>query len=240
MSARLLHDFQRRILERERRFSAATLAQTCIRKIVSCTPRIAPSISISANFPRTTIILDRCLTMRRAIIHPGWTSRGDPWALVTVSSLKQDDIAIVQAALAGLSTLPLRVLVTAGPHAIQVLGPLPRNARLEQYVQHGPVLTKARLMISHAGHGSVMRALWHGVPMVLIPWGRDQGGVAAGATHLGVTEVVAKADISAERVADAARSALDDDKMAARIAAVSLRLRAMNPVNVACGLVERL
>jgi UDP:flavonoid glycosyltransferase YjiC (YdhE family) len=172
--------------------------------------------------------------------YPSWLDEpGNPWALVTVSSLKQDDIAIARAALAGLSTLPLRVLVTAGPHAAQALGELPQNARVEQYVQHGPVLTKARLMVSHAGHGSVMRALWHGVPMVLVPWGRDQGGVADRAAHLGVAKVIAKADVSAKRMADAARSALGDDAMAAKIAIVSLRLRAMDPVHTACGLIAQ-
>jgi UDP:flavonoid glycosyltransferase YjiC (YdhE family) len=173
--------------------------------------------------------------------YPSWLDEpGDPWALVTVSSLKQDDIAIARAALAGLSTLPLRVLVTIGPHSGEALGTLPQNARIEQYVPHGPVLTKSRLMVSHAGHGSVMRALWHGVPMVLIPWGRDQGGVAARATHLGVAEVVAKLDVSAERLTAAAQLVLNDDAMAAQVASVSSRLRAMDPLETACRLLARL
>ena len=172
---------------------------------------------------------------------PSWLDEpGNPWALVTVSSHKQDDIAIARAALAGLSNLPLRVVVTAGPHAALTVGPLPRNARVEQYVPHGAILTKARLMVSHAGHGSVMRALWHAVPMVLVPWGRDQSGVAARAAHLGVAKVVTKSELSAEQVAYAARSALDDDTMAAKVASISLRLRAMEPVDTACTMVARL
>jgi UDP:flavonoid glycosyltransferase YjiC (YdhE family) len=63
--------------------------------------------------------------------YPSWLDEpGDPWALMTVSSLKQDDVKIARAALAGLSTLPLRVLVTAGPHAGQALGTVNKDGRL--------------------------------------------------------------------------------------------------------------
>jgi MGT family glycosyltransferase len=173
--------------------------------------------------------------------HPAWLDQpGDPWALVTVSSLKQDDIVIAKAALAGLSALPLRILVTVGPHARRALGPLPPNARVEQFVPHGSVLAKARLMVSHAGHGSVMRALWHAVPMVLIPWARDQGGVAARAENLGVAKVVSKAEIDPRTVAEAAHAVLRDKKMAAMVSRVSSRLRQSDPVGTACDLVERL
>ena len=49
-----------------------------------------------------------------------------------------------------------------------------RMEPLEQTVSHSAVLERGVLMVSHAGHGSVMKALWHGRPMVLVPWGRDQ------------------------------------------------------------------
>jgi len=51
-------------------------------------------------------------------------------------------------------------------------------------------LANSRLVISHAGHGIVMKALYHGVPMILVPWGRDQPGVAARAEALGVATVI--------------------------------------------------
>ena len=129
--------------------------------------------------------------------------------------------------------------MTAGPHAEQALGDLPQNARVEQYVQHGPVLTKARF-------DGEPRRTWFGNARTMArrpdgtgSWGRDQGGVADRAAHLGVAKVITKADVSAKRMADAARSALGDDTMAAKIASVSLRLRAMDPVNTACGLIAQ-
>jgi len=108
--------------------------------------------------------------------------------------------------IAGLAGVPARILATVGPHVREALGPLTPNARVEQFVPHSAVLTRARLMVGHAGHGSVMRALWHGVPMVLVPWGRDQGGVAARASHLGVAAVVRPDALTPERIRMAALS----------------------------------
>lgn len=107
---------------------------------------------------------------------PGYLNdSGDPWALVTLSSHTQDDAPIARASLEAFKHLPVRVLLTLGPHVDGDLGSLPANARVERYAPHDAVLRRAAFMVSHAGHGSVMRALWHGVPMILVPWGRDQG-----------------------------------------------------------------
>ena len=170
--------------------------------------------------------------------HPAYLDEsGTPWALVSLSSHTQDDLPIARAALAALGNLPVRTLVTAGAHADADLGPLPANARVESYAPHGAVLERAALMVSHAGHGSVMRALWHGVPMVLIPWGRDQGGVSARAERLGVAVVIPRADLTPESLEAAARRLLADRSVAERLAAVSRRLRAHDAVGAACSLI---
>ena len=169
---------------------------------------------------------------------PGYLDEsGAPWALVSLSSHTQDDLPIARAALAALGNLPVRTLLTTGAHADADLGPLPANARVESYAPHGAVLERAALMVSHAGHGSVMRALWHGVPMVLVPWGRDQGGVAARAERLGVAAVIPRADLTTESLEAAARRVLADPSVAERLAAVSRRLRAHDAVGAACSLI---
>jgi UDP-N-acetylglucosamine:LPS N-acetylglucosamine transferase len=57
-------------------------------------------------------------------------------------------------------------------------------------VPHAEVLKRACLLVSHAGHGVVLKAVYYGVPMVLEPWVRDQPSVAACAEALGVAEVI--------------------------------------------------
>jgi UDP:flavonoid glycosyltransferase YjiC (YdhE family) len=39
---------------------------------------------------------------------------------------------------------------------------------------HGEVMRQAAAVVTHAGHGTVMRALVHKVPLLCMPMGRDQ------------------------------------------------------------------
>jgi UDP:flavonoid glycosyltransferase YjiC (YdhE family) len=165
---------------------------------------------------------------------------GDPWVLVTISSQLQDDVPLAQAALGSLADSPVRVLLTIGkdhdPAEIVATG----NARVKRTVSHAAVLEHGRLLVSHAGHGSVMKALWFGRPMVLVPWGRDQPGVAARAHALGVAEVVPREEAEAGALAAAVSRALADEGMAEAARGHRDRLRATDPPGEAAALVETL
>ncbi len=85
-----------------------------------------------------------------------------------------------------------------------------------------------------------MKALWQGKPMVLIPWGRDQPGVAARAEALGVAEVVPRAQASAETIGAAVKKSLTDQEMASTAARHSARLRVTDPAATAAAHLESL
>jgi len=166
---------------------------------------------------------------------------GDPWVLVTISSQLQDDVALAEAALDALSGRPVRAVVTLGPdHDPAVLSTVPPNARVERTVSHSAVLERGILLVSHAGHGSVMKALWHGCPMVLVPWGRDQPGVAARAEALGVAEVVPRDQASARSLSAAIDRALTDPSMKEAAGRHASRLRGTDPPAKAADLLETL
>jgi UDP:flavonoid glycosyltransferase YjiC (YdhE family) len=130
---------------------------------------------------------------------------GAPWVLVTVSSNPQaGEMTLARTAIQTLAVHPVRVILTLSPrHPRDELGSAPANARIEQFVPHSAVLTRSRLLVSHAGHGNVAKALYYGVPMVLVPWDRDQPGVAARAAALGVAEVVARHDLTEQQLSAA-------------------------------------
>ena len=166
---------------------------------------------------------------------------GDPWVLVSISSQRQDDILLAEAAVEALADQPVRVLVTVGPeHEPSELSARAPNARVERTVSHSAVLERAVLLISPAGHGTVMKALWQGKPMVLIPWGRDQPGVAARAEALGVAEVVPCEDATPETIGAAVTRSLASQDMARTAASHSARLRATNPPATAAAHLESL
>ncbi len=159
---------------------------------------------------------------------------GDPWVLATISSQLQDDQALGQAVLDGLAEQPVRVLLTTGGTRGADAFEVPPNARVEPYVSHAAALRKSAVFVSHAGHGSVMKALTHGVPMVLVPWGRDQPGVAARAEHLGVAVVVRREGLTPSALSEATERVLAKPSYARTAGVHAERLRQQDPRAVAC------
>ena len=166
---------------------------------------------------------------------------GDPWVLVSISSQLQDDLPLAEAALVALADKPVRVVLTVGPdHEPEEVSLRPANAHVEQVVPHSAVLKRGVLLVSHAGHGSVMKALWEGKPMVLVPWGRDQPGVAARAHALGVAEVVARGDGSEVTLAAAIDRVLASSEMREAATSHATRLQTTDPPGTAATLLESL
>lgn len=102
-------------------------------------------------------------------------SREDRRPFVVVSfSTRHAATKIVQRVLDTLAALPVHGLVTLG----LALAPgdlrLPGNVVARRFVSHGVVLPHAQLVITHAGLGTVMAALTHGVPLLCIPLKNDQ------------------------------------------------------------------
>jgi UDP:flavonoid glycosyltransferase YjiC (YdhE family) len=147
------------------------------------------------------------------------------------------DIAFARAALHALAEHPVRVLLTlAETHPREELGAIPANARLAHYIPHTDILKHSCLVVSHAGHGLVTKALAYGVPMVLVPWGHDQPGVAARAAALGVAEVVSRAEFAEneERLGIAIRQVLETPSYREQVERVAQRLQTHNAVADAC------
>ena len=100
-----------------------------------------------------------------------------PLVLVTCSTLFQNDRLLVETACAAFAGRPFDVVITTGE--IDPAGfSAPANIRIERYVPHAPVLDRAVCVVCHAGMGITQKALAHGVPVVAIPFGRDQPEVA--------------------------------------------------------------
>jgi UDP:flavonoid glycosyltransferase YjiC (YdhE family) len=167
---------------------------------------------------------------------------GDPWALITLSTVRQDDeLTLADSSLKALANRPVRSLLTQPDEDIRdALGEIPANAMISGFVPHIQVLQRSSIVINHAGHGIVSKALRHGVPMVLLPWDRDQPGVAVRAKKLGVAQVVPREEASPERVRAAVASAFEDFRYREAATSQSERLARIDSVSVACVLLEGL
>ena len=83
------------------------------------------------------------------------------------------------------SILEIRCLVTLGPAMSEQSFDLPENVISRAGVPHSQVFPLASAVITHAGHGTVMRALSYGLPLVCLPMGRDQLDNATLVAHHG-------------------------------------------------------
>ena len=142
---------------------------------------------------------------------------GRPLALVTCSSEFQDDAAIAAAALEGMADRWRLVVTSAGVDPAS----LPRrgDAVVERYLPHRPLLERASVTVCHGGMGIAQKALAFGVPVCVVPWGRDQLDVAAHVEEAGAGVRLPRRRLSPARLAAAAAAAESCAPGAARVKA---------------------
>lgn len=99
-----------------------------------------------------------------------------PLVVVTTSSEFQNDGDLLRGAADGLRDHPVQVVLTGPSH--ERFTDLPANAVSAPFLPHGPLLDLAVCAVTHAGMGATTKALARGVPVVAVPYGRDQFEVA--------------------------------------------------------------
>ena len=100
-----------------------------------------------------------------------------PMILVSVSSEFQRDDALVRVALEAMRHEDLDVVVTTAAHESDRFE-APPNARVTSWLSHGPLVQRAACVVCHGGMGITQKALAAGVPVCVVPFGRDQFEVA--------------------------------------------------------------
>jgi MGT family glycosyltransferase len=108
-----------------------------------------------------------------------------PLALVSFSTTFQNHAGVLQRVIDAIATLPMKAVVTLGNaiRAEEVRGA--ENVVLLASAPHRAVLAEAALAVTHGGHGTVMKALAAGRPLLILPHGRDQEDNAARVTERG-------------------------------------------------------
>jgi MGT family glycosyltransferase len=106
--------------------------------------------------------------------HPAWLAEmTDPLVLVTCSTEHQGDERIVRAALDALPAAGMSVIATTAAHdpdAFQA----PPGSRVLRFLAHDAVLARSACVVCHGGMGITQKALAAEVPVVVVPFGRDQ------------------------------------------------------------------
>lgn len=108
-----------------------------------------------------------------------------PLAYVSLGTIYNDDVALLQGIAAQLSSAGWQVIVSLGNAGVEAGGQWPPHVRAYPFVDQLAVLAHARLVVSHGGLQTVTEALAHGVPLIVIPQDVDQHMVGQRAAGLG-------------------------------------------------------
>jgi UDP:flavonoid glycosyltransferase YjiC (YdhE family) len=163
-----------------------------------------------------------------------------PLVLVSYSTDRlQNSPARLQEALDGLADLPVRVLATTSgafdPGRLSV----PFNATVVEHIPHDRVMTLARAIVTHGGHGTTLGALCHGLPVVCVPGlGRDQVPIARRVTELGLGVALAT-DSTATDIREGVSAVLGDLSYRERAQEFRRRCGDIDGATAAAELLER-
>lgn len=144
-----------------------------------------------------------------------------PVVLVTCSTEFQDDAVLVNTAieaLGGDDSIQL-VCTTAGVDPSTIRRPAASSVIVERFVPHATVLPSAAVVVCHGGMGITQRALALGVPVCVVPFGRDQLEVARRVVVCGAGTTLAPGKLSAARLRAAVNDARARGDGAKRVAA---------------------
>jgi UDP:flavonoid glycosyltransferase YjiC (YdhE family) len=142
-----------------------------------------------------------------------------PLVLVSFSTApEQGSVRKFQNAIDALSKLPVRAVVTVGDSIDAGALEPASNVAVFATADHDDLMQQADLVVTHGGHGTFMRALKNGLPMVVIPGlGGDQPVNAAAAEAWGVGRAL-PADAASEAIKAAVADVLKSGTFAERAA----------------------
>lgn len=164
------------------------------------------------------VVMIGATTWEPDLAAPDWLAEIDsPIILVSTSSEFQDDGVLVKTAIKAFADGPFHVVATI-PSGMALGTRLPSNVTVADFLPHGLVLDRAAVAITHGGMGATQKALARGVPVCVVPFGRDQMEVArrVEVSDSGVRLAVRR--LSPERLRVAVEAAIGKREGARRVA----------------------
>lgn len=158
-------------------------------------------------------------------VSPRGADDGRPLVVVAFSTTFQNHAGVLQRVMDAAAGLPVRVVVTLGGAITADELRAPDNALLVDSADHDQLMAEAAVVVTHGGHGTLLRALCHRRPTLVIPHGRDQNDNAVRAVARGAALSLAQTAGVAE-IGDALRRLLSDRTFAAAAGALGDRIAA--------------
>jgi UDP:flavonoid glycosyltransferase YjiC (YdhE family) len=164
----------------------------------------------------------------------------EPLVLVAPSTAQDAEHALLSAALRGLAGTPVRVLATWNRRLPARPLPVPANAQLVEWVSYARTMPRCDVVVCHAGHGTLARALASGCAVVACPAAGDMKENAARLDWAGAGVRIPRRFLSPRTLRLAVERALEQPSIRARAREIARWSHANDPARTAAQLVEAL
>jgi MGT family glycosyltransferase len=164
----------------------------------------------------------------------------DPLVLVAPSTAQDAEHRLLGATLRGLADAPVRVLATWNRRLPSSPLSVPANARVVEWVSYARTMPHCDVVVCHAGHGTLARALASGCAVVACPVAGDMNENAARVDWAGAGVRLPRRFIAPRPLRLAVERALEDDGIRARARELAAWSAAHNAEAAAAGFVEEL
>jgi len=178
---------------------------------------------------------------REATAFPWDKLDGRPLVYASMGTLVNGSENIYRTMLLALRSLPeVQVVLSIGRNIKpETLGTLPKNVIVVRTAPQIQLLKRASLCITHAGLNTVLEALANGVPMVAIPIGYDQPGIAARIAYHGVGEFLDIEHLSVERLRRLIEQVLENPQYRDKARKFQAAIARTRGLDLAAELIER-
>jgi UDP:flavonoid glycosyltransferase YjiC (YdhE family) len=150
-----------------------------------------------------------------------------PNVYVTLGTVWNTDLDVFRLVIEALHD-HVNLIVTVGQHNDPAaLGPQPRDVIIRNYIPQHEVLPWCDAVVAHGGSGTVLGALAHGVPLLIVPQGADQWSNAERIVAAGAGQQLLSDELSAVAVRDRVRDLLSEPSYRQAASHLKEEIRAM-------------
>ncbi|WP_213806403.1 nucleotide disphospho-sugar-binding domain-containing protein [Granulicella sp. dw_53] len=176
----------------------------------------------------------------KAVPFPWERLNGKPLVYGSLGTLHTGIGWIYRTIMDACSTLDCQLVLSLGNSHLEAasLGEIPDNVILVSYAPQNELLARAALCITHAGMNTTLDALTFGVPLVALPIGSDNQGVAARIQYTETGEVIQLDQLNAESLRNAASKVLEDPRYKANAQRLQHSIAQLEPLVRACEIIE--
>ena len=122
---------------------------------------------------------------------PSWVEEpsSGPRVYATLGTVVNQQVAVFQAILSALREEPVELVLTVGRNVdVAAFGPQPSSVHVERYIPQSRLFPTCDVVLCHAGYNTIIAALTHGLPMLVMPLSAPQVVDAHRCVDLGVAE----------------------------------------------------